>query len=135
MTCEFEGCQKAFTHATQKSAEHALNIHKWRVHRTRLTSAVPVGATKAPVAKLTSSEQVELDRRSKAWRQAHPDKAKRIGNRNPRTVVFTGKAKSEDRVKLKVHEKAPTTQTVNFCPCCGCNIQKVAMGMILTQKL
>jgi hypothetical protein len=67
----------------------------------------------------------KVDKRLKAWRHANPDKAKPIGKGSKAGRSKAGRPKAA----------APVAQAVNFCPCCGCNIKKVAMGMVIAERL
>jgi hypothetical protein len=119
LACNHEGCQKTFTHLTQKSAEHALHVHTYIKHGRRVTPPAPAsGRIDGSAIKLEPLTPLKIDRRSKAWRQANPEQAKKIGN-----------------IKAKKQAQAPVAKAVNYCPCCGCNIQKVAVGMVLAERM
>lgn len=152
--CSINGCLREFEHPTQKSADHAALVHAARIHKGHKGHSVALKLdqerSEAISPTLELKEAPKVDRRLKAWRHANPDKAKKIGSRNKRMVQTEAwnrykrfqaenskgsKVESAKSTKPKKQEQAPVAQTVNYCPCCGCNIKKVAMGMVIAERL
>lgn len=82
-------------------------------------------------------QPVKVDRRTRAWREAHPDEVKK-----PQSTYWAGMTKEERSAEIKRRMKKRTSKhaavqevTINFCPECGCHIKAVAMGMAVAAHM
>jgi hypothetical protein len=81
----------------------------------------------------------KVDRRTREWRQAHPELAK-----STQSSYWAGMSKEERSAEIKRRmkkararktEPAAREVTINYCPECGCHIKGVAMGMAVAAHM
>lgn len=128
-------CREKCGHAPFKTPQGEAT-HHGRVHSLTILSRAEKRKRGLPVAgeatgnghalkSMTPGDMVRLDRRSKEWREAHPDEAKPIGERSHKTA----------RRYQRKTQGAVTEAKINYCPQCGCNIHAIAMGMVLAANM
>lgn len=138
--CDHKGCDHApFT------TPQGLSMHVGRVHTKTIVAKGQTRPERAVVrfnggngtAVALEEQPVKVDRRTRAWREAHPEET-----RKPRTVWdgMTPEQRSAEmkrRRAVSLRGKKHTAQevTINFCPQCGCHIHAVAMGMAVATHM
>lgn len=142
--CTWKGCGRVFDKnsegalfAAQAQANQAVAMHVARTHTKKVIT--PSGHRAVLTAAHSNghgavSAVAQLDRRSRTWRDAHPRQAKPIGRRIDLQLRASRFAQPAKKRTAKIAAQL-TSKTINFCPECGCNIRKIAMGMVIADTL